>query len=661
MHGPFGNMFPYTNFHEMNLDWVIQIARDFLDQYSHIQQIIEDGETSISDLTSSGLEQLQEKADALEDLLQAWYTEHSEDISNQLSGALEDLNAWYTLHEGYLDQTLTDNLEVFATRADAKAQETLENIPSDYTVLSNDVTNLLDAVRWLATYDEVGLAPNATNNNYWIDASGSGNSHSGYNIYRIPVTEGDILDMNLPASSSPTVWVFKSRSSGDAQYNVGTLHTEVGKILVTVPIAATYIFIALPQDATYTVKHWVFPKHILNIISGPIFMYISNSILKVVTGSQTRIGINGTYYTPTSWETEFEVPATSAWCIGVNSSGWYLKDPTLVDDQDLIVGWTYQNEVYTDEDNIITNDLPLNNLYQRENNITYFNSKKLRYNIEKTITKVQSMGDFFMVKNAYTVNEAVFSIIAKSGRVLTMPDGKMHQNSSNIANKQVLTIGDSITARGWYQAELQQLEPTLTFVGTRKCQNNSLMAEGYSGAKAEDVLYNSTITLPSGTIVPNPFWNPNTSSVDFAYYCSANDIVPNYVVIEFGLNETNPATYRAKVQAFIDQIKTYDSDIKVYVVQPFASANMPVQEGGQDTVASFQRYCHMCVLESDSFTDCVKIPCWYIMVDDYDYNSYSIPYGIGSVVVPGVSDAIHPSADVGFVKLGRQIYNYLGL
>ena len=39
--GAFGENFPYTNFHELNMDWIIKIAKDFLDQYTHIQQIID--------------------------------------------------------------------------------------------------------------------------------------------------------------------------------------------------------------------------------------------------------------------------------------------------------------------------------------------------------------------------------------------------------------------------------------------------------------------------------------------------------------------------------------------------------------------------------------------------------------------------------------------
>ena len=159
--GIFGEGFPYSDFHNLNMDWIIKIAKDFLDQYTHIQEIIEQGETDIQDLTTSGLNQLQDKADNLEELLQAWYNEHSEDIANQLADAIADLNAWYTehsqdiadelrdaladlntwytQHQGYLDQYLTDSIASFNSAADAKAEATLESIPADYTELSNNV------------------------------------------------------------------------------------------------------------------------------------------------------------------------------------------------------------------------------------------------------------------------------------------------------------------------------------------------------------------------------------------------------------------------------------------------------------------------------------------------------------------------------------------
>ena len=111
--GPFGNRFPYTNFHDLNLDWVIQIAKDFLDQYTNIQETIEGK-------TTEGLEALAAEAERLEGLLDAWYTEHSEDIAGQLASAITD----------------------FQAAAEAAGAAVLATIPEDYTALSTAVTAL---------------------------------------------------------------------------------------------------------------------------------------------------------------------------------------------------------------------------------------------------------------------------------------------------------------------------------------------------------------------------------------------------------------------------------------------------------------------------------------------------------------------------------------
>lgn len=136
--------FPYTDMHNLNLDWIIKIAKDFLDQYTHIQQLIADGETSLTNLTESGLTQLQDKADTLEGLLQAWYDTHSSDIADQLADALADMAS-----------TLSAYTNEFYRLADAKAAETIASIPDDYTALSNQVTALENCFTTTGTINNV--------------------------------------------------------------------------------------------------------------------------------------------------------------------------------------------------------------------------------------------------------------------------------------------------------------------------------------------------------------------------------------------------------------------------------------------------------------------------------------------------------------------------
>ena len=136
--GAFGEGFPYTNFHELNMDWIVKIAKDFLDQYTNIQQTI-----------TEGLEGLDNKAEELETLLQEWYDTHSEDIANQLADALQDMNDWYAQHQGYLEQYLQDSIDDFNDAADLKASTTIASIPAEYTEVANNALTALNEVKAL--------------------------------------------------------------------------------------------------------------------------------------------------------------------------------------------------------------------------------------------------------------------------------------------------------------------------------------------------------------------------------------------------------------------------------------------------------------------------------------------------------------------------------
>ena len=115
--------FPYTDMHQLNLDWIVKIAKDFLEQYTHIQETIAAGESS-----------LDAKAVELTNALQAWYDEHSQDISDELAESILSLQA-------ALETAITN----FNNSADAKAQQTIETIPDDYSTLATTVLNMENA------------------------------------------------------------------------------------------------------------------------------------------------------------------------------------------------------------------------------------------------------------------------------------------------------------------------------------------------------------------------------------------------------------------------------------------------------------------------------------------------------------------------------------
>ena len=177
--GPFGNMFPYTNFHSMNLDWVIQVAKDFLDQYTHIQEIIETGETSITDKTAEGIQGLEDKAEALQALLDEWYNEHSEDIADELRDALDDITTALSGATDDISTALTNAISSFDTAAGNRAALAIASIPSDYT---DFYTNAFKWIQYATSSDDAldltigswGLAANNLPSNLPSGYSGNG-------------------------------------------------------------------------------------------------------------------------------------------------------------------------------------------------------------------------------------------------------------------------------------------------------------------------------------------------------------------------------------------------------------------------------------------------------------------------------------------------------
>ena len=148
--------FPYTDMHQLNLDWIIKIAKDFLDQYTTLQQMIESGEESLTNLTETGLSELQEKADDIVSLLNAWYTEHSDDIANQLTEALGNLNDWYNEHSDDIADELSDAISAFQVRAAEIVAAAVASIPADY---SSFYDNAFKWMRYTTTSDDALTLP----------------------------------------------------------------------------------------------------------------------------------------------------------------------------------------------------------------------------------------------------------------------------------------------------------------------------------------------------------------------------------------------------------------------------------------------------------------------------------------------------------------------
>ena len=241
--------FPYTDMHNLNLDWIIKIAKDFLDQYTHIQELIANGEESLQNLTTEGLQQLQDKADALETLLNEWYNTHSEDIADQLADALQDLNDWYTTHQAFLDQYVTDNITYFNTRAEQKMQSLLDSIPPEYDSYVDEIRNNSMA------YEPVNRLKYAkiTTGAYRYYNSGEIRSNENYCYSDYIVVEPDSLYKILNASNTHTTFYDVNRD-----FVSGTLESKF-----VIPSNAVYMVVSYNVSDTNIQVIW--DENILNV------------------------------------------------------------------------------------------------------------------------------------------------------------------------------------------------------------------------------------------------------------------------------------------------------------------------------------------------------------------------------------------------------------
>ena len=237
--------FPYSDMHQLNLDWIIKIAKDFLDQYTHIQQLITEGEQSLTDLTDSGLEQLQEKADNLESLLQAWYDTHSSDIANQLTGALADLNAWYIAHERYLDNILLENIAEFEERVSIIAA----SIPEDYSLLSQYLFSIIYKTPNLVNKNAEGVITNG-----YVDENGDVHAETGtYQSDYIPVEPGEKYTSNF--INAFVLWYDSNKDFDSKTATADFQHDGY----VTAPLTARFGRFIVSGDAQ-NYKYWMVVK-----------------------------------------------------------------------------------------------------------------------------------------------------------------------------------------------------------------------------------------------------------------------------------------------------------------------------------------------------------------------------------------------------------------
>ena len=553
MNGPFGNGFPYTNFHELNMDWIIRIAKDFLDQYTHIQDIISSGETSLQETTAAGIESLQAEKDRLEGLLDAWYTTHSEDIAGQLTQAISD----------------------FQTAAAAIGETVIASIPQDYTALSNDVTRIKSSVKKVTGND---ISYTFTDG-YWIDTSEdtidptTPASHSGASYSVITCSAGDTFSLTgYGFTSSHRLWTFIN--SEGATLTKSSSGAYVTDILLTAPTNAAKLVINVYTTSAGYPKSIIGGKLIINKLNDFINnANISNFYASLSSSSDldnlTRTGfyawtsgnipanapVSGTggrlyqlYYGDTGiTQICFAADRTSGiYWRNKTSAGWGswyqavttyspYKLPDLSDIQaqetgGVLTAGTYTFEMTVEPQNLLpvlvnfqamydsgeTNSVPYVQFEcRRSNNARLFFSHVYRFN-----SNTQYVKQAFRIPNCFEVGIMDIIITVPEGTTLDVKyfkccyDTAVRAGTGNVIFHAHRGF-DKLLPPGSYNAYVTAAElgfqscveiPKFTSDGVAVCFHN----DGGASSKLSDVF-----TMPDGTAVPD--LEDSSTISDFTY------------------------------------------------------------------------------------------------------------------------------------------------
>lgn len=214
--------FPYTDMHQLNLDWIIKIAKDFLDQYTHIQQLITDGETAIQQLITDG-----------ETTIQNNTTEAVETIASELATSLSALNDWYTEHQGYLNQYVLDSIEELNT----KAAQLLASMPGDFTDIVREIEQIEVASKKI--YQIIPqTVETGVKNKYSVDNWANVNYHVS-----IDVQQGEkYMIAGCGVNANYPLYVIYNDSEILAS-DESTSFSYVNNVLITIPAEATKLVV----------------------------------------------------------------------------------------------------------------------------------------------------------------------------------------------------------------------------------------------------------------------------------------------------------------------------------------------------------------------------------------------------------------------------------
>lgn len=233
--------------------------------------------------------------------------------------------------------------------------------------------------------------------------------------------------------------------------------------------------------------------------------------------------------------------------------------------------------------------------------------------------------------------------------------------NGSTAAKHIVTIGDSLTNKKPWIAELMRLNPNYTFVGaiddTAKDSTGTertFRHDGRSGWRAEQ--YYTGYNPES-----NKFWDSANSKFSFSYYVTniLHGTAPDIVILFLGMNdmERNLDDAVNYEKLMVDNIRSSYPNLPIIICAPQArDYNVEGHVAKNGFLMMKKLYEKFCL-----YTDLYFVPLYLIHDSEYNYclaDEYEGVNLYSTIVKNKVVDSVHPQ-DAGYFQFADAIYGAL--
>lgn len=145
------NQFPYSDFHELNIDWVLKQIRANMDEIAYLKEEFDKievmTEAQINDMISHAIAtnnvQLYQDMNVLKATITKEYTDYVTSKVNQLNNNISQLRVYVDNQDTYYDELA----QGYATTALTEAKDYTDNTVLNYTMMINPITGVYEDVR----------------------------------------------------------------------------------------------------------------------------------------------------------------------------------------------------------------------------------------------------------------------------------------------------------------------------------------------------------------------------------------------------------------------------------------------------------------------------------------------------------------------------------